>query len=172
MRGFTLIEMMIALIVLALLTAAALLSFSGPVERARMVEAVEQVKYLDASSRDLARRFGRNVQIVFDLSDGTIQRRDGRGREASFSTHVASPIRIEAVRTLGERKDYGEISIDVSSLGISQTYALKVTGPQGSRWILVSGLGGESQVLSDDAQVENIFAKVAPPAASPRRDAD
>src|SRR2546421_3963468 len=123
--AFTLIEMMIALVVLGVLTAAAVLSFSAPVERARMVEAVEQVKYLDASSRDVSRRFGRNVQIGFDLSEGTMERREGRGREASFSTHVASPMRIEAVRTLGERKDYGETSIDVSSLGISQTYALK-----------------------------------------------
>ena len=170
MRGFTLIDVMVALIVLGVLTAAAVLSFSGPVERARMVEAVEQVKYLDASSRDLARRFGRNVQIVFDVSEGTMERREGRGREASFLTHVASPTRIEAVRTAGERKEYGEVSIDVSSLGISQTYALKIAGPQGSRWVLVSGLGGESQVLLDDAQVEAIFAKVAP--GSSRRDAD
>src|SRR6266566_4165086 len=159
-RGaFTLIEMMTALVVLGVLTAAAVLSFSAPVERARMVEAVEQVKYLDASSRDLARRFGRNVQIVFDVSEGTMERREGRGREASFSTHLASPIRIEAVRTAGDLKEYGEVSIDVSSLGISQTYAVKLAGPQGTRWVLISGLAGESQVLMDNGDMESIFAK-------------
>ena len=57
-RAFTVIETMIAVIILAILASAVTLSFNGPLHRARGVEAVELIKYLDASSRDFARRFG------------------------------------------------------------------------------------------------------------------
>ncbi len=166
-RAFTLVETMVAVIILGLLATAVAWSFRAPLRRARMSEAIEQVKYLDVSSRDFARRFGRGVEIVFDVSEGTLERREGPRAEASFRTGIASPFRIEAVRTRARTEEYGETSIAVSPLGLSQTYAVKLVGPEAQRWVIVTGLGGEILTLADDAQVEAIFAKVAP-----GRDAD
>jgi prepilin-type N-terminal cleavage/methylation domain-containing protein len=166
-RAFTLVETMVAVIILGVLATAVAWSFRAPLRRARMSEAIEQVKYLDASSRDFARRFGRAVEIVFDLSEGTLERREGRRTEASFRTGIAGPFRIEAVRTRAHNEEYGEASIAVSPLGLSETYAVKLVGPEAQRWVVVTGLAGEILTLADDAQVEAIFAKVAP-----GRDAD
>ena len=164
---------MVAVIILGVLAAAVTWSFRAPLRRARMAEAIEQVKYLDASSRAFARRFGRNVEIVYDVSEGTMERREGQSAEASFRTAIASPFRIEAVRTRGRTEEYGESKIAVSPLGISQTYAVKLAGPEAQRWVVVTGLGWEILTLADDAQVDAIFAKIAPsPSRGGGRDAD
>lgn len=166
-NGFTLIEIVVAVAIMALLATAAAFSFSRPLHRARAVEAIEQIRYLDSSSRDFARRFGRNVQIAFDLSENAIERREGTSHDATFSAQIASPLRIEAVWTAGRRINDGEAIIPVSSLGISPTYAVKLSGPQGERWVVVTGLAGETATYSDDEQIQAIFSTIAP-----RRDAD
>lgn len=165
--GFTLIEIVIAVSIMALLATAAALSFNRPMNRARTLEAVEQVKYLDASCRDFARRFGRGVQITFDLSENRFERREGNSHEATYGVNFASPMQLLAVWTAREQVDDGEAVIPVSNKGLSQTYAVKLSGPEGARWVLVSGLSGETAVYTDDEQIRAIFAKT-----SPRRDAD
>jgi prepilin-type N-terminal cleavage/methylation domain-containing protein len=178
--AFTLIETMTALVILGLLAGAVAWTFAGPLRRARGAEAVEQVRYLDASTRDVARRFGRAVEMRFDLAGGGLERRGARvgDGEATFRATVASPWRIEAVRTEGRRAESGEVAVAVSPLGLSPTYAVKLAGPEGAdggaaRWVVVSGLTGEVRTVNDDAQVESIFAHVASPAgAAARRDAD
>jgi hypothetical protein len=56
----------------------------------------------------------------------------------------------------------------VSGLAVSPTYAVKLAGPEGNRWVVVSGLSGEVRTLTDDAQVDSIFAAIT----ASRRDAD
>jgi prepilin-type N-terminal cleavage/methylation domain-containing protein len=165
--AFTLIETMVAVTLLALLAAATALTFARPLHRARTLEAVEQIRYLDASTRDLARRSGRPARIVFDLDDNAVSREEGSARQATYRTALASPIKIGAFRTPGQHDDSGSHTIPVSALALSPSYALKLSTPDGARWLLVSGLSGESTILTDDAQVESILAR-----ASARRDAD
>ena len=173
-RAFTLVETLAAVMIVGLLAGAVTLSFRAPLRRARMAEAVEQVKYLDASSRAFARRFGRSVEIVFDLSEGMLERREVGRVDASFRAAIASPARIEAVRTHGRTEEYGEAVIAISALGISRTYAVKLAGPDVQRWVVVTGLGGEILTLADDAEVDAIFAKIAArsPGIGGGRDAD
>jgi prepilin-type N-terminal cleavage/methylation domain-containing protein len=180
-RAFTLIEILVVVAVMALLVGSVALSFTGPLHRARTVEAIEQVKYLDASSRQFAKRFGRGVELVFDLSEGTMERRGGGGggsggggaggdREATFTATVASPLQLAAVYTAGRKLEYGQAKIPVSPLGLCETYAVKLTGPDAQqKWVLVTGLGGEVITFNDDAQVEAILSHASP---SSRRDAD
>lgn len=165
--GFTLIEIVIAITIMALLAAGVALSFNRPMNKARRVQAIEQVCYLDASSRDFARRFGRNVEIAFDLSENRLERREGASHDATFAAQIGSPFRIDAVWTARERVDDGEAVIPVSSLGVSQSYAVKLSGPDGATWVMMSGLSGETATYADDEQVQAIFAKIAG-----RRDAD
>src|SRR5688500_15941446 len=74
---FTLDEVMSVMLILALLSAAAAWSFAQPLARARTAEAVELVTSFDASSRLGARQFGRGVDMIFDLTAGTLERREG-----------------------------------------------------------------------------------------------
>jgi prepilin-type N-terminal cleavage/methylation domain-containing protein len=170
-RGFTLIEIMVAVVILGLLTGAVVLTFAAPVNRARMVEAVEELSYLDASTRQWARQSGRAAELRIGLDDGVLERREGRAgyRQTMFRATIPAPLRIAAVRTAdASREDSGEVVLPVSWTGASPSYAVKIAGPEGARWVLVAGLSGEVRTLSDDAQVDSIFAAINPS----RRNAD
>ena len=61
--AFTLIELMLAVVLLALLTGAAALSFVKPVHAARSRQAIELVKRADATAREEAQRSGDPVLL-------------------------------------------------------------------------------------------------------------
>src|SRR2546430_410316 len=77
-HGFTLVELMIVVVLMALLTTAAALTFARPLRAARWEQVVAQVRNGDESARTVARRFDRETTIVFDLTANTIARREGR----------------------------------------------------------------------------------------------
>ena len=70
--AFALIEIMMAVLLMALLASAAALSFSEPLRAARAKDAIEMVRFFDETSRQSARRFGRPVRISFNLSANKI----------------------------------------------------------------------------------------------------
>jgi prepilin-type N-terminal cleavage/methylation domain-containing protein len=74
--GFTLVEMMIAVLLMALFASAAALSFSHPLRKARSRDAIEQLRSFDTSSRIFATRHNRGVRLVFDLTSNTLSRRE------------------------------------------------------------------------------------------------
>src|SRR5206468_6481684 len=127
-RGFTLIEMMAVVIIMALLATAAALSFARPMRVARARDAVDQVRSLDASARQFARRFGRPIEIVFDLSNGKLARRE---RDSiAFQTSLPRGCHIDEVRSAGQSFSLGEASIPCAASGMSCSYAVHLLGPE------------------------------------------
>jgi prepilin-type N-terminal cleavage/methylation domain-containing protein len=152
-RGFTLIEIMAVMVILALLSAAAAWSFSRPLARARASEAIELVTSFDASSRLAARRFGRSVDMQFDLADGTLRRREGE--QVAYRSALPQGFSIEQVRTGEGVRDAGEVTIECSRLALSPSYAVKLVGPGGvERWLVVAGLSGQVTAARDEADVD------------------
>ena len=87
--AFTLIEVMLVVAIMAILTAAAALTFAGPLRKAQSQEAAQQLRFFDASARDLARRWGREVQLSFDLDRQILSRMGGPGSEqATYRTSL------------------------------------------------------------------------------------
>jgi prepilin-type N-terminal cleavage/methylation domain-containing protein len=164
-RGFTLIEMMAVIIIIALLSTAAALSFSHTLAAARAREAFGQVQSLDASARQFARRWGRTIQIVLDLSNRTLARRERNVN--TFVTSLPSGCRIDEVRMSSRRESVGEVSIECSANGLSRTYAVHVVGPQLDQWLVFAGLSGQVTKVNDVSQLDAIF-----PQAAARDDAD
>jgi prepilin-type N-terminal cleavage/methylation domain-containing protein len=157
-RGFTLIEIMVAVMLLALLATAAALSFAGPLRTSQASEALDQVRSIDATSRQFARRFGRGVQVVFDMTDNTIARREGDGKIA-FRLSLPRGYCVERVRTAaGADSSSGECVVECSSLGLTRSYAVHVVGPGLDKWLLFAGLSGQVSVVNDESQVTEIFA--------------
>jgi len=164
-RGFTLIEMMAVVIIMALLATAAALSFARPMRVARGRDAVDQVRSLDASARQFARRFGRPIEIVFDLSNGTLARRERD--EIAFQTSLSHGCRIDEVRASGQSFSLGEASIECAGSGMSRTYAVHLVGPELDQWLVFAGLSGQVTQVNDVSQVEDIL-----PQANSRDDTD
>lgn len=157
-RAFSLVELLAAIVVLALLTAGAAWTFGGPLRRAQLGEAVEQVRSFDATGRQFARNAGRECTLALDLDDGVLTRIEAGGRE-TFRAVVARPCRIDEVRTARRRYDGGQAVVAVSGLGLSESYAVKMSAGGDVRWVVFAGLSGESRAVSDEAMVDEILGR-------------
>ena len=155
-RAFTLIEIMAVMLILALLSAAAAWSFSRPLARARTFEAIELVASFDASSRLAARRFGRSVEMRFDLTGGMLERLEGG--DVAYRGTLPQGFSIEQLRTAERVHDVGDVTIACSRLSLSPSYAVKLVGPAGvQRWLVVAGLSGRVTAARDEADVDAIL---------------
>ena len=161
--GFTLVEVMVAILLMALLASAAALSFSGSLRTARSREALELLRSFDSAARDVARRSNRETRIVFDFSNDTLSRREGADLDNLVSlVHLPSGYRIEALRTAGQSFEDGQAVVDCSGLGISRSYAAHLIGPGLDRWVLVAGMTGEMTQEADEFAAQTVLDNAAP----------
>jgi prepilin-type N-terminal cleavage/methylation domain-containing protein len=165
-RAFTLIETMLAVLIMALLASAAALSFSGPVRKARAREAVDQVIAADRSARQEAHDSGRAVRLRFDSSNGEISRIEGTATQ--FRSVLPASFRISDV--LVGRRVFRDVPAEVgfSGSGFSATYAVHLSGTGADRWVVFAGLTGQANVVSDEQAVRTAIDSIAPA----RRDTD
>ena len=156
--AFTLVEMTVVVVLLGLTTAAVVVSFARPIERARAQDALDRVRSLDEAARVQAKRSGRAVQIVFDLSHGTLGRRDATG-ESVFEASLPDEFEIDRFRSAaGDDVSSGEAVAACSPLGLTRSYAVRLVGPADvQRWVLFAGLTGEMVVVRDEAMVNSIL---------------
>ena len=156
-RGFTLVETMLALLLLALLASAAALTFSKPIAQARGDEAVDLLGHFDATTRTAAMSSGRTMRLTLDLSSGQLARRDVReSDDPRFTAHLPPGCRIAAVRIGEQTTTSGEVPVDISAMGLSRTYAVHVVSPVVDQWLVFAGFSGEMAKV-DESALADIF---------------
>jgi prepilin-type N-terminal cleavage/methylation domain-containing protein len=168
-RAFTLIEMMLVVLLIGALAGAAAMSFVRPLRAARLRATIEQIRAFDATARQVARRSGREVEIVIDPYYRQLVRRE-EGRDISIF-RLPDGLRIEHVRTSGEARQGSELTLAISPHGWSRSYAVRLVGHEFDRWLLVAGMSGQVTVIEDESHVQDILSRAASAAAA-RRDAD
>ena len=169
--GFTLIETIVAVVILSIIAGAAAFSFRASLQSASARDALEQIKYLDSTARQRAQRFGQPVEITIDISNSTIARREGsRKNDQSFLASLPRAYRIDQVNISGRSSFDGEVVVSFSPQGHSASYAIHVTGPDFDRWILFAGMSGQMTVLSE--KDESIIQDILAGTGGVRRDAD
>ena len=157
--GFTLLEVMLAVLVLALLTGLAAMSFRKPLEAAREREVVAQIRSADATARLESRRFSRAVELVIEPETSEIERRGTDGHE-TFRARIQRPYLIKAI-CIGSRRTSSPEVIRYSTSGLSRSFAVHVSGPQFDRWLLFAGLSGEVTEFADETQVQQVLSPTA-----------
>lgn len=138
--AFTLIETMLAVLLLAVLASGVAIGFSRPLHLARADDAVNVVKAFDAAARQAAINFDKPVRMSFDLADGTLTRWEDES--AAARVRLPSGYRIERTKIDGRTDSVGLVPVDVSPQGRSRTYAVHLIGPSLDRWIVFAGLTG------------------------------
>jgi type II secretory pathway pseudopilin PulG len=164
--AFTLVETMLAVLLMALLASAVALSFSKPLQAARAREAISQVQFADSQARQLARQSSRAIRLVLDPELNTIARFEGEQREAQATLPVG--IRIAEV-VIGRHASFDErAEVQFSASGLSRSYAIHLIGPSLDQWVLFAGLSGQMSWAADEQTVRSILEVESPPG----RDAD
>lgn len=161
-RGFTLLELLAAVVLAALLATATSLSIAGATRVSRVEDAIEQMRALDRMTRAMARGTGKPLQLLIDIDAQRIKsvERDTQnavGREL----HFGDGIKIEEFCRSGKTLPAGTMGIPVSNRGLSATYAIRLASEGRSTWVLVLGLTGQMIELSDEPQVKQILSALA-----------
>ena len=151
--GFTLVELLVAVTLLALAAGAAALSVRHPIAAARAALAADRIAGADAAARTLAVRRGRPVRLTFDLDAGTLARGGGAG---GAPVTLATGTRVAEFRRAGTTATRGATEVSIGADGGSPTYAVQLAGGEG--WLLFAG-GTGAPVRVDD--VETIAALLA-----------
>ncbi len=157
--AFTLIESLVAIVLLGIISTAAALTFRSSLQSASASDAIAQIKYLDSSARQRAQRFNQPVEIIFDLTNSTLSRREGSKRnDQSFTASLPSSFSIDQINIAGQSTFNGEISLTCSPAGLTPSYAIHFIGPNFDQWLLFAGLSGQLTLIKDEATVQDILA--------------
>ena len=154
-RGFTLIEMLGVLTIMAMLSGAASVMLNGSRHQADLQDAIGQIASADSSTRELARNVNQPIQLTISLPGRRLSRTNGFG--VVTLGELPGDVKIGRVRTAGQITDSGLATMTFTPAGRSQTYAVSLINAAGEKqWILFSGLSGQ-MVSVNDEDIDNIF---------------
>jgi len=139
-RGFSLIELIVVIVLLAIVAATASLSLRGYVQRHRLARAAETLGRFDLALRAEARR---KRAIV----TGMIEPRRGRltvqATEPYRTFDLPASVRVGTVRVGQVMSSSRRRQIAVNPIGDSPSYAIEVVSGSTSRWVFFSGGCGQ-----------------------------
>jgi len=153
------IELAIVLLILAIAAAAVVLRVQGPMQRAEMRRIVDAVEQFDGTTRLAARRQDRSLRLVIDLSRGRLTRTQPDGGIVNATPlEMPSGVSIGKVIVRDRQIRSGTVSIACSRQGWTPSYAMRLDGDDGRRWILFAGMTGAVVNVDDEKQVRDILA--------------
>lgn len=165
--AFTLLELVIVMLILAILSALAVVSFRSVIDRQQMMLAIESFRRFDAQARREARLQGTTIPVAIDRGRGQLRWGSGtRNRVFRLPRQIEiAELRASADRaTAGNLSRAGSRSITSSTAGLyyaadgsSPTYALKLARGDLQRWFVVLGLSGQVVPCDREEQVDAIF---------------
>ena len=166
-RGFSLIELSLVLVILAILAGAVALRLQGPMSHARMGDVAGAVEAFDHVTRTAAVEQDRPLRMLIDLGAGRLSRLDEDGRPLPVAPLVL-PEGFRIARVLVREHDVadGQTTISCSRHGLTPTHALLLEGQGQRRWLVFAGLARDALGVDDETQAKEILE-----VASPRRDA-
>ena len=161
--SFTLLEMLVVLAILSLVSAVAVARLRQPYRSARLGDAVGRLAVLDGQARGYAHRFGRDVRLVFDLDQNLVYAESGGPEHHEcFRLVLGGGVRLDRVRTADRQADQGEFEVDLSAAGAGNSYAVRLSTPDGSgSWMFFAGLTGQAVKLKAEDDVKDMFALIS-----------
>jgi prepilin-type N-terminal cleavage/methylation domain-containing protein len=157
--GFSLIELTVVLLIMAIIVSAVVLQLSGPMHNAQMRDVIARVVRFDSLTRTYAGNNDLSVRMEVDLNAGEI-RRMARDSTDQLGRRLVLPSGFRITRlVLGNQEvEAGSVSMSCSQAGLTPSYALEIGGPGGRRrWLVFAGLTGQMTEIEDDKGIEEIW---------------
>jgi type II secretion system protein H len=161
--GFTLIELMAVLVLMGLISATAVLRFSGTTRRAQFEWSLERAMAADRRMRTHSGTCGRPASLAFEIGSGRLECAFGSQREATSNVELGARTHITRFLTARRHVETGKVEIPYDPYGHSETFAIEIEGPgDRSTWILFAGLTGQTRRLEDRRDVEHVLETLRP----------
>ncbi|WP_432799800.1 type II secretion system protein [Poriferisphaera sp. WC338] len=174
LRGFTLIELMVCMIIIGLLAGTVVVSLRGLSDKVTRDDVIDQLVMMDQRVRSYAVLHRKAGQLRFDLSKvpSTIRlvtpseneyeayKRDGQ----TWRMHQS--YRLSEIRLAGGESSHTQIALPVSSQGIMTTYALKIdrvierieVDTSASVWLVFAGITGQVYQTEKQEEIDAILS--------------
>ena len=181
-KAFTLLEVMAVVTLMGLLAGATAWSLAQDARKSSRAKVVADIAHADRMARLAAGQGGQACRLRFDLDHQRLCRLTGPDDEAQQAHAMTLPkgCRIDRVVTAGPDlagDTSGATTIAFSSAGRSDSYAVRVVFEDGatgkdatdglgeSVWIVFAGLTGQTTLVSDEDQLDKLFAAERPDAS-------
>lgn len=162
--GFTLLEMLVVVSVLALLAAVVATRIGGVHRRAAFEQAVAQWEFLDQQMRLEARRHNRPAELQIELGTGRLTLiRDVNDNNKGSIQSLGGNVRVTRYVSATRNAESGVVNVTYGPHGTSDSFAVKLQSASGQhQWMLVAGLSGQMTRLEKDSEVEDVLRTITP----------
>lgn len=169
-RGFSLIELTVVLIILAMLSAVVSVSLANLGHHVLVSDVVDCISDMDRSMRAECSDHSRAGRLKFDIDNGQVETDIKRDDEWVKVQTYSIPIglRMEQIQVSGEANQAhstGVVVIACDLQGRTPTYCFSLesinTDPPGKQFYVVAGLSGQLREVQDEDQIEGLFASLS-----------
>lgn len=163
-RGFTLLELLLVVTILAMATAAVAIRWSAVARNASAAATVTRLEAVDAHLRQFARGRRRPCVLALDRRAGRIQKRYlGEEQTASPWESLGTGVTLTEIRVAGATGQPSVVEIPFTRTGVSASYGLHLTGPgEKEAWLVVAGASGQFISLSMESEWDAALDVVDP----------
>jgi prepilin-type N-terminal cleavage/methylation domain-containing protein len=143
-KAFSLVELLVVLVLLALIGSASLVMVRYPLAQVRRELAVTQLSELDAFARDRSRN-GERMVVRIDCGRQFVELIDSRGQSlASFDPELVN-VKLEGIVTQGYGgQPQSTVEIEYTDMGVCTSFAVRMKGLRsGEDWLIFLGLSGQ-----------------------------
>jgi prepilin-type N-terminal cleavage/methylation domain-containing protein len=156
-NAFTLIELVVVIVIMAILSTIAAMSLGGTMSRYDLVRATETVQRFDANARRQARATQAPVAMTIDRNKKRLKvDADGADRDAAYK--LPGRVTISNIRLHRRFVTGGNFAVTVSPDGQSPTYAVELSRGDMKRWLIFVGVSGQVIEAQNEDEVDALFA--------------
>ncbi len=162
-RGFSLLELLVVLVLVALVSATVVVRWSGVQQDAALQSAVGQLEFNDAYLRRYARTHGTLCSLAFDLKEHRLRKQyRSESRQNPPWETLGRGIQVRQLQT-GHASAKNRTEVTYQRDGTSVTYGIELAGPRGQKtWLIVAGITGQITRLTTQKKYEDAFQIVSP----------
>jgi len=162
-RGFTLLELVIVILILAIMSGFAVLSLRGHIDRARWTQSLQQLEQIDRIGRIAARSERTIYRLSFHRSKRKVELRAIGWNAAKRSVRewkLPTGLHFVAFRDRAALTRSEEMMIEINSNGQSPSYAVALKANSGApQWLVTLGISGQHLQLEKNEDVVAMFPR-------------
>ena len=157
-RAFTLIELVVVMVLLALLASLTVYSLGGTMDGYRISRAVETIESLDARARRTARTTRRPVTVTLDRKHRELVINPIDPREDTVSFRLPGRVVVEKIQLARKSSSRKDSKIAINGQGRSPPYAIQLRRGELTKWLVVLGFSGQVVPVDNEGEVNAILS--------------